>query len=61
MLWIGHSPNTEDVWLAWAPNNELNGTEDELLARSCLGDTSMSEAHYQRVIMFLAHCVAEMH
>jgi hypothetical protein len=60
MLWIGRSPNAEDVWLAWAPTNALEGTEDELPAGSCSGDTSMSEAHYRRVVMFLAHCITEM-
>ena len=58
MLWIGRSPNAEDVWLAWAPNTALDRTEDEVPAGTSSGPTTMTEAHYRRVVMFLAHCIA---
>jgi hypothetical protein len=58
MLWIGRSPNAEDVWLAWALNNALDGTEGDVTAGMSSGDSTMSEAHYRRVVMFLANCIA---
>jgi hypothetical protein len=60
MLWIGRSPNAEDVWLAWAPNNALDGTEGDVTAGTCSGDTKMAEEHYRRAVMFLATCISEI-
>lgn len=58
MLWIGRSPNAEDVWLAWAPNNAREGTDGDVTAGTCSGDTKMSEVHFRRAVMFLAKCIS---
>jgi hypothetical protein len=59
MLWIGRSPNAEDVWLAWAPTSSLNGTED-IIAGTSSGPTTMSQEHYRQVVMFLASGLARI-
>jgi hypothetical protein len=45
------------VWLAWAPNNALDRMEGDITARMYSGDSTMSEAHYHQVVMFLENCI----
>jgi len=56
MLWMGTSPNAEDVWMAWAPNDNT----DDVPAGHTSGATPMSTGHYRMAVMFLAKLVSSL-
>jgi hypothetical protein len=54
MLWIGRSPASEDVWLAWAPKVSLPTACEDVPAGTCTGSTQMSRRHHRMAAMFMA-------
>lgn len=51
MHFIGRSPASEDVWLAWIPR--VQREEDETPVGECSGTTAMSTRTYRLAFMFL--------
>jgi hypothetical protein len=54
MLWIGRSPSSEDVWLAWAPTESLQIDCEDVKPRKCTGSTNLSVKHHRMTTMFMA-------
>ena len=51
---LGRSPSSEDVWLAWAPEEALNDSGVDVTAGTCSGATLLKRKHYRICVMFLA-------
>ena len=49
MLWIGHMPSSDDIWIAWIPKTEVQPGKKKSSASTCL-----SERHYRITVMFFA-------
>lgn len=49
MLWIGRSPSSEDIWIAWIPHHNDHNDSD-----SNNTNTSLSTKHYRITIMLFA-------
>lgn len=54
MVWIGRSPASEDVWLAWAPREALQTACKDIPVGTCSGPSTMSISHYRMGVMFIA-------
>jgi hypothetical protein len=68
MMWIGCSPGSEDVWLAFVPANfEDDSVEDEGTGRKKKKkkkkkkiSTTLSSAQQKRVVVFLAKMLSDL-
>ena len=49
MLWIGHMPSSDDIWIAWIPKTEQQPGTNKTGASTCL-----SQRHYRITVMFFA-------
>jgi hypothetical protein len=56
MLWIGKTPSTEDIWVAWVPNDESDQNDEEEES----GNTILSERHYRATVMFFAKMLSQI-
>lgn len=63
MLWIGNSPSSEDIWLAFVPKTftDDGGDVNDDIAAHWRGprSTTLSTKHYRQVVMFLAKMLFE--
>jgi hypothetical protein len=50
MLWIGKTPTSEDIWIAWVPTETIEDEEDVDEVKN----TRLSEHHYRATVMFFA-------
>lgn len=50
MLWIGKTPSSEDIWIAWVPETVIDGEDEDIEE----GNTSLAERHYRATVMFFA-------
>jgi hypothetical protein len=56
MVWIGKTPSSEDIWIAWVPQSVIDGEEEEIEE----GTTSLAETHYRATVMFFARMLSEI-
>jgi hypothetical protein len=60
MQWIGRSPASEDVWLAWVPRASLVEGCEDVPVGSCSGNTQLKTRHYRMSVMFLSKMLRDI-
>jgi hypothetical protein len=60
MQWIGRSPASEDVWLAWIPRASLVEGCEDVPVGTCSGNTQLKTSHYRMSVMFLAKMLRDI-